>query len=95
MNLYDLKENMTVARQNGFVFNPIYKLLIKIFSHQRYLNIGYSLKYQIPMCQRQSSRVISQNREIVETLCNDLHTPFHFACRKWFNKVNWKLHIIL
>ena len=35
------------------------------------------------MCQRQGFRVITQNREYVEKLCNDMENPFHFACQKW------------
>ena len=35
------------------------------------------------MCHRQFFRVISQNRDYVERLCNDRNNPFHFACRKW------------
>ena len=27
---------------------------------------------------------LSQNRDYVQTHCNDLNNPFHFACRKWY-----------
>ena len=38
MNLYELNEKLTVARQNGFKFNQINKLSIKFYSHLRYIN---------------------------------------------------------
>ena len=83
MNLCELNKKLTVARQNGFIFNQINKLSIKFYSHLRYINISYYLKSQIPMCYRQFFRVISQNRDYVENFCNDMENPFHFACQKW------------
>ena len=44
MNLYDLNKKLKVVRQNGFIFNQINKLIIKIYSHLRYINIGYYLE---------------------------------------------------
>ena len=38
MNLYELNKKLTVARQNGFIFNQKNKPTIKIFSHLRYLH---------------------------------------------------------
>ena len=35
------------------------------------------------MCHRQFLKVDSQNREFLQTHCNDLCYPFQFACRKW------------
>ena len=52
MNLYELNRKLTIARQRGFKFNQISKLTIKIYSHQRYINISYYLKHRIPMGQR-------------------------------------------
>ena len=40
-NLYDLNKKLTAARQNGFSFNQINKLTIKIHSDLRYINISY------------------------------------------------------
>ena len=53
MNLYVLNKKLTVARQNGFMFNQINNLSLKFYSHLRYINISYYLKFQIPMCPRQ------------------------------------------
>ena len=88
MNMFQKNKKLTVARQNGFMFNHINKLTIKFYSHLRYINISYHLKFQIPMCHRQFYRIISQNREYVENFCNDVENIFHFACQKWINQVN-------
>ena len=84
INLYDLIKKLKVARQNGFVFNQINKLIIKIYSHSRCINISYYLEFQLPMCHRQFFKVLSQNPEYVQTHCNDKYNPFHFECRKRF-----------
>ena len=72
MNLYELNKKLTVARQNGFIFNQINKLSIKLHSHLRYISISYYLKSQIPMCHRQFIRALSQNRDNLENFCNDI-----------------------
>ena len=88
MSLYDLNKKSTIARQNGFVFNQINKQIIKSCSHQWYLNINYHLKFRIPMSYKQFFRVVSQNREFVQTFCNDMENPFHSGCQKWFSQLN-------
>ena len=88
MGLFETNKKLTVARQNGFKFNRINTLKIKFYSHLRYINIRYYLKYQISMCHRQFFRVISQNRDYVENFCNDMENPFHFACQKRINRLN-------
>ena len=40
------------------------------------------------MCHRQTSGVISQNRDYVENFCNDMENSFHFAGQKWINQLN-------
>ena len=90
MNLYDLNEKSKVAIQNGFTFNRINKLTIKYCSHLRYVNTGYYLKFQIPMCHRQISRVISQTWKNVENFRTDVENRFHFACQKKLNQ----LHVV-
>ena len=86
MNLYDLNK-LKVARHNGFIFNQIDKLTINFYSHLRYININYFLKFQIPMCHRQFLRKISQRRDYINNFCNDMEKLFHFACKKWFNQL--------
>ena len=88
MDLYDLNNILKVARENGCIFLHINKLTIKIYSHLRYLNISFYLKFQIPMCHRQFFKVISQNRDYADYFCNDGNKPFHFACQKMINQLN-------
>ena len=38
----------------------------------------------MPIMHRQFFKIISQNRENVQTHCNDLYNPFQFACRNWY-----------
>ena len=83
LSLYELNIKLTIARQRGFILNQIKKLTIKIYSHQRYINISYYLKHRIPMGQRLFFRRISENKEYVENFCNDRNNPFQFACQKW------------
>ena len=83
MNLYELNEKLTVAWERGFRFLDIYKLTTKIYSHQRYINISYYLKHRIPIMHRQLFKILSRNRDYVQTHCNDRNNPFHFACQTW------------
>ena len=36
------------------------------------------------MGQRLFFRRIAQNRDYIQTHCNDINNPFHFACRQLF-----------
>ena len=83
LGLYELNIKLTIARQRGFILNQINKLTIKIYSHQRYINISYYLKHRIPIMHRQFFKKLSQNCDYVETHCNDRNNPFHFACQIW------------
>ena len=83
MNLFELNKKLTLARQIGFRFLHINKLTIKIYSHLRYISISHYLKHRIPIMHRQFFKILSQNRDYVQTHCNDRNNPFHFACQKW------------
>ena len=84
MGSYKRNKNLTVARQNGFMFNQINELTIKNYSNLSHINIHFYLKHRIPMCLRKFLLNISQNKEYIQTQCNDRWNPFHFACRKWY-----------
>ena len=88
LGLYKLNKKLTIARERGFKFNQINKLTIKIYSNLSSINIHYYLKHQIPMGQRLFFRSIAQNRDYIETHCNDINNRFHFACRQWYNLNN-------
>ena len=83
MNLFELNKKLTLARQRGFKFNQINELTMKIYSHQRYINISCYLKHRIPFMHRQFFKILTKNRDYVETHCNDRNNPFHFACQTW------------
>ena len=87
MDLYDLNNKLKVARERGFIFIHINKLTIKNYSHRRFIDINYYLKFPMPMCQRQFFRVISQNPYYVYYFCDDSNNLFHFACHKCINQV--------
>ena len=48
------------------------------------MNICYYLKHRIPMCHRKILLIILQNRDYIQTFCNDRRNPFHFAYRQWY-----------
>ena len=86
MNLYELNKKLTVARQNGFIFNQINELTIKSYSNLSHINIQYYHKHHIPIMHRHFFRIFSKNRDYVQTHCTDLKNSFHFACQKWINQ---------
>ena len=94
MHLYEINRKSAVARANGFIFIQRIKVTIKIYSHQRYINICYYLKHRIPIMHRQFFKIISQNKGNVDYFCNIRNNPFHFACQKWFNQLDQKLYVI-
>ena len=83
MNLFELNKKLTLARQRGFRFLHINKLTMKIYSYQPYINIIYYVKHRIPIMHRQFFKILSQNRDYVQTHGNDRNNPFHFACQTW------------
>ena len=84
MGMYELNKKLTIARGNGFKFNQINKLTIKISSNLPHINIHYHLKLGSPPLHRQFSIKISQNRDYIQSHCNDRRNPFHFACHQWY-----------
>ena len=88
MAMYELNKKLTIARRNSFKFNHIIKLTIKIYSNLSNINIHYYFKHHIPMGQRLFFRRIAKNRDYIQSHCNDINNPFHFACRQWYNLNN-------
>ena len=85
--LYDVNKKLKKARRNDFMNNQVKKLTAKIYSHQRYIDICFYLKVQIPMHLRQFFRVISQSPENVGNFGNNLNYFFHSAYQKWFSQL--------
>ena len=46
------------------------------------MKIRHYLKHRFLMCKRHFFRILSRNRDFVQTHCNDLSNLFHFACQK-------------
>ena len=84
MGMYELNQKLAIARGNGFKFNQINKLTIKIYCNLSHINTHYYLKLGSPPLHRQFFIKISQNRDYIQTRCNDRRNPFLFACRQWY-----------
>ena len=84
MGMYELNEKLTIARGNGYKFNQIKNFEIKIYSILSHINIHYHLRLGSPPLHRQFFIKISQNREYIQTYCNDRRNSFHFACCQWY-----------
>ena len=88
MGLYELNKKLTIARENGFLFNQINNFKIKIYSNLSHINIHYHLRLGASPLHRQFFKIISHNRDYIQTHCNDRRNTFHFACRQWFSYNN-------
>ena len=88
MGMYELNKKLTIARENGFIFNQINKLTVKNYSNLSHLNIHYHLRLGAPPMHRQFFTKNSKNKEYIQTYCNDRRNTFHFALRQWFSYIN-------
>ena len=88
MGSYELNKKLAIARENGFKFNQINKLTIKIYSNLSNININHHLRLGAPPLHRQFFKIISHNRDYIQSHCNDRRNPFHFACRQWYSYNN-------
>ena len=93
MGFDELNKKLTLARERGYIFNQINKLTIKIYSNLSYINIHYHLRLGAPPLHRQFFKNLLRNPDYIETHCNDVHNPFHFACRQWYSYNNPGIHI--
>ena len=84
MHLYELNNKLSVARENGFVFNQVNNFKTKIYSNLAHINIHYNLKLRIPIMHRHFFKKLAQNPENIQTHCTDRRNPFHFACHEWY-----------
>ena len=88
MGMDELNKKLTIARENGFIFNHINKLTIKILSNLSHINIHHHLRLGASPLHRQFFIKISHNRDYIQTHCNDRRNTFHFACRHWYSYNN-------
>ena len=61
---------------------------MKIFCNLSNINTHYHLKVGSPPFHCQIFIKISQNRDYIQTFCNDRRNPFHFACPQRFSYNN-------
>ena len=81
---YGLNKKIKNARENGYIFNQINNFKIKILSNLSHINIHYHLRLGASPLHRQFFKNLAQNRDYIQTFCNDINNPFQFACRQWF-----------
>ena len=85
LGMYELNKKLTIARGNGFIFNQINKLTIKIYINLSHINIHYHLRLGAYPLHKQFFIKYSKNRDYIQNHCNDRRIPFHFACRQWYS----------
>ena len=83
MGTYELNQKLGSARGKCFIFNQINNFDIKIYSNLSNKNIHFYLRLGLPPLHRQFFIKTSQNKDYIQTHCNDRRKPFHFACRQW------------
>ena len=88
LGMYEINKKLTLTRQRGFNFIQLNKLTIKIYSNLSNINIQCHLRLGASPLHRQFFIKISQNRDYIQTHCNDRRNPFHFACRHWYSYNN-------
>ena len=85
MGLYDLNKKLTLARERSFKFNQINKLTIKVYSNLSHIKIDYRLRLsKTSPLYYHFFRKLAHNPDYIQTHCNDINSPFHFACRQWY-----------
>ena len=84
MGSYELNKKLALDRKRGYIFNQINKLTIKIYSNLSNINIHHHLRLGASPLHRQFFKILSRNRDYIQTHCTDRRNTFHFACRQWF-----------
>ena len=88
MGMYEINKKLTIARKNSFKFQQINKLTIKIYSNLSYKNIHYHLTLGASPLHYRFFKNFLKNRDYIQTYCNDINNPFHFACHHWYSYNN-------
>ena len=84
MDMYELNQKLKLAKQRGFKFNQIDKLTIRIYSNFSNINIHYHLTLGASPLHRQFFINLLKNYNYIQTHCDNLNNPFHFACHQWY-----------
>ena len=88
MGMYEINKKLSIAKRNSFKFKQINKLTIKIYSNLFYINIHYLLTLGASPLHYRFFKNLLKNPDYIETHCNDVHNPFHFACHQWYSYNN-------
>ena len=88
MGIYELIKKLKIARDRGYIFNQISRLTIKIYSNLSNINIHYHLRLGASPLHRQFFKMLSRNRDYIQTHCINHRNTFHFACRQWYSYNN-------
>ena len=71
MRMYELNKKLSLARERDFIFNQINIFKIKIYSNLSNINIHYHLRLGAPPLHRHFFRLLSRNRDYIQSHCND------------------------
>ena len=88
MGMYELNKKLSLARENGYIFNQINNFKKKIYSNLSNINFHYHVRLGAPPLHRHFFRILLKNRDYIQTRCNNRRNPFHFACRQWYSYNN-------
>ena len=88
LGMYELNKKVTLAREREFIFIQINELTIKIYSNLSNIKIHYHLELGATPLHRQFFIKLLRKSDFIQTFCNDLHNPFHFACHQWYTYKN-------
>ena len=88
MGMFELNKKIAIARERGYIFNQINNFEIKLYSNLSNINIHYHLRLGAPPLHRHFFSKLTQNRDYIQTHCNDRRNTFHFACRQWYSYNN-------
>ena len=82
VNLCELNEKIKFAQRNGFKFNQINKITIKIYARQSQMSISYHLKHRIAKMHREFFRKKSQIKEFSQNFWTNFNILFEYACHQ-------------
>ena len=73
LNIFYLNKKLKIARQKGYKFNKINKLIIKFYDHLSQNNIHIYYKFHCPLLMRQILKIMSRDYESIQRISNIFH----------------------
>ena len=83
---FELNKKLNLLEKRGYKFNYINNLKIHIYSNLIFINIHYILSTGAPVLYYKFFKNLLKNRNYIETHCNNINNPSHFACLKWHQR---------